>query len=76
MRQLANEPILDAAVDQRAVVKLNVNVGNQTLIDQFEWDMSDAASNPEMFADKLCSDVGLGGEFQSAIAYSIRGITR
>lgn len=71
--------------DQRAIVKLNIHVGNQvrfflyifylnqSLVDQFEWDMSDEHNNPEDFAKKLCSELGLGGEFMSAIAYSIRG---
>ena len=59
--------------DQRAILKLNIHVGNQSLVDQFEWDMSDPNNSPEQFADKLCSELGLGGEFLSAIAYSIRG---
>uniref|UniRef100_A0AC35TJA3 SWI/SNF-related matrix-associated actin-dependent regulator of chromatin subfamily B member 1 n=1 Tax=Rhabditophanes sp. KR3021 TaxID=114890 RepID=A0AC35TJA3_9BILA len=59
--------------DQRAILKLNIHVGNQSLVDQFEWDMSDPNNDPEWFAEKLCADLGLGGEFLSAIAYSIRG---
>jgi SWI/SNF-related matrix-associated actin-dependent regulator of chromatin subfamily B protein 1 len=59
--------------DQRATLKLNIHVGNQSLIDQFEWDMSDERNSPEEFALGLCRDLGLGGEFVSAIAYSIRG---
>ncbi|CAI4230321.1 unnamed protein product [Auanema sp. JU1783] len=67
-------PPLDNNVsDQRAILKLNINVGNQSLVDQFEWDMSDPNNNPEDFARSLCSELGLGGEFASAIAYSIRG---
>ncbi|KOB67819.1 Snf5-related 1 [Operophtera brumata] len=30
-------------------------------------------NNPEQFAMKLCSELGLGGEFVTGIAYSIRG---
>lgn len=59
--------------DQRAIIKLNIHVGNQSLVDQFEWDMSDENNNPEEFARKLCAELGLGGEFLNAIAYSIRG---
>ncbi len=59
--------------DQRAILKLNIHVGNQSLVDQFEWDMADANNSPEQFAEKLCAELGLGGEFLSAIAYSIRG---
>lgn len=38
-----------------------------------EWDMSEKENNPESFALKLCAELGLGGEFVTAIAYSIRG---
>lgn len=38
-----------------------------------EWDMSEKENNPETFAMKLCAELGLGGEFVTAIAYSIRG---
>lgn len=40
---------------------------------QVEWDMSEKENNPEQFALKLCAELGLGGEFVTAIAYSIRG---
>ncbi|VDM68739.1 unnamed protein product, partial [Strongylus vulgaris] len=70
----AEAPPLDPNVtDQRAIMKLNINVGNQSLVDQFEWDMSDPNNSPEDFARSLCAELGLGGEFTSAIAYSIRG---
>jgi hypothetical protein len=35
--------------------------------------MSEKDNNPEQFAMKLCAELGLGGEFVTAIAYSIRG---
>lgn len=63
----------DQVTDQRALLKLNIHVGNQSLVDQFEWDMSDENNSPENFARSLCSDLGLGGEFVAAVAYSIRG---
>lgn len=63
----------DAPPDQRVVLKLNIHVGNISLVDQFEWDMSEKANDPEEFALKLCAELGLGGEFVTAIAYSIRG---
>ncbi|KAG0410694.1 hypothetical protein HPB47_012178 [Ixodes persulcatus] len=53
--------------------QLNIHVGNISLVDQFEWDMSEKENSPEQFALKLCSELGLGGEFVTAIAYSIRG---
>lgn len=53
--------------------QLNIHVGNISLMDQFEWDLSEPLNSPEEFALSLCSDLGLGGEFATAIAYSIRG---
>lgn len=35
--------------------------------------MAEKENNPEQFAMKLCSELGLGGEFVTGIAYSIRG---
>jgi len=65
--------LLDEQADQRVILKLNIHVGNISLVDQFEWDMSEKDNSPEQFALKLCSELGLGGEFVTAIAYSIRG---
>ena len=48
-------------------------MGNISLVDQFEWDLSDERNQPEEFAKKLCADLSLGGEFVTAIVYSIRG---
>lgn len=53
--------------------QLNIHVGNTSLVDQVEWDMSEKENSPEKFAMKLCAELGLGGEFVTAIAYSIRG---
>uniref|UniRef100_A0A0M3I8G7 SWI/SNF-related matrix-associated actin-dependent regulator of chromatin subfamily B member 1 n=1 Tax=Ascaris lumbricoides TaxID=6252 RepID=A0A0M3I8G7_ASCLU len=66
-------PVDTALSDQRALLKLNIHVGNQSLVDQFEWDMSEEKNNPEWFAQKLSAELGLGGEFVAAISYSIRG---
>lgn len=68
-----SEPVVDESNDQRVIIKLNVHVGNTSLVDQIEWDMSQKENNPEEFAMKLCAELGLGGEFVTAIAYSIRG---
>ena len=53
--------------------QLNIHVGNISLVDQFEWDLSNPLNSPEQFARQLCADLGLGGEFATTIAYSIRG---
>ena len=44
-----------------------------SLTDQFEWDMSNPENSPGDFARQLCADLSLGGEFATAIEYSIRG---
>ncbi|XP_069789841.1 SWI/SNF-related matrix-associated actin-dependent regulator of chromatin subfamily B member 1-A isoform X4 [Narcine bancroftii] len=67
------DSILEDQPDQRVIIKLNIHVGNISLVDQFEWDMSERENSPEKFALKLCSELGLGGEFVTTIAYSIRG---
>ncbi|CAF93292.1 unnamed protein product [Tetraodon nigroviridis] len=67
------DAILEEQTDQRVIIKLNIHVGNISLMDQFEWDMSERDNSPESFALKLCSELGLGGEFVTTIAYSIRG---
>ncbi|KAI8139193.1 hypothetical protein BJV82DRAFT_254702 [Fennellomyces sp. T-0311] len=56
----------------RTLIKIDIIVGNQALIDQFEWDISCRHNSPEKFAEVLVNDLGLGGEFKTAIAHSIR----
>ncbi|XP_046555031.1 SWI/SNF-related matrix-associated actin-dependent regulator of chromatin subfamily B member 1-like isoform X2 [Haliotis rubra] len=67
------ETIVEDQKDQRVILKLNIHVGNISLVDQFEWDLSEPENSPEEFSTKLCAELGLGGEFVTAIAYSIRG---
>lgn len=56
----------------RILIKLDITVGLVSLIDQFEWDILCPLNSPEMFASILAADLGLGGEFITAIAHSIR----
>ncbi|EJD32617.1 SNF5-domain-containing protein [Auricularia subglabra TFB-10046 SS5] len=42
------------------------------LKDQFEWDIVNSSNSPEHFAEVYCSDLGLGGEFKTAVAHCIR----
>jgi len=75
-QQLDSHPsdnIIEDNTDQRVTIKLNIHVGNVSLVDQFEWDMSEPQNSPEEFAKKLAGELGLGGEFVTSIAYSIRG---
>lgn len=72
-------------LDWRTTVRLDLQVGETHLTDQFEWPLtpqkiSDSADGdggipvltPELFAKRLCAELGLGGEFVSMIAHSIR----
>lgn len=68
-----SDALLEEVNDQRVVIKLNIHVGNTSLVDQIEWDMGEKENSAEKFAVRLCTELGLGGEFVTAIAYSIRG---
>ncbi|CAG09644.1 unnamed protein product, partial [Tetraodon nigroviridis] len=70
---VATRPSGEGESVSRPNLQLNIHVGNISLVDQFEWDMSEKENSPEKFALKLCSELGLGGEFVTTIAYSIRG---
>ncbi|KAL7312781.1 SWI/SNF chromatin-remodeling complex subunit [Mucor circinelloides] len=59
-------------VELRTLIKLDITVGNWELVDQFEWDIGYPRNSPEEFAHKLATDLGLSGEFKTAIAHSIR----
>ncbi|KAF8926329.1 SWI/SNF chromatin-remodeling complex subunit [Dissophora ornata] len=56
----------------RILIKIDITVANTSLVDQFEWDISCPSNDPERFAEVLASELGLGGEFRTAIAHSIR----
>jgi len=68
-----SDNLLREQKDQRVVLKLNIHVGNISLVDQVEWDLAEEKNSPEEFSRKLCADLGLGGEFATAVLYSIRG---
>ena len=42
------------------------------MIDQFEWDINCKKNDPELFAEHLVKELGLGLEFITAISHSIR----
>ena len=58
--------------EMRILVKLNVTIGQNTLIDQFEWELNNPSNSPEEFAKQMTCDLSLAGEFTTAIAHSIR----
>ncbi|KAI8136906.1 hypothetical protein BJV82DRAFT_526184 [Fennellomyces sp. T-0311] len=60
------------SAELRMLMKLDITVGNRALLDQFEWDIANPRNNAEEFAERLANELGLGGEFRTAIAHSIR----
>ena len=58
--------------EMRVLIKLNITIGQHTLIDQFEWEMNNPWNSPEDFAEQMTKDLSLAGEFKTAIAHSIR----
>ncbi|ORZ23898.1 hypothetical protein BCR41DRAFT_302385 [Lobosporangium transversale] len=60
------------AQELRILIKIDITVENVSLVDQFEWDISCPNNDPEHFAEVLAAELGLGGEFRTAIAHSIR----
>lgn len=63
----------DAEDELRVVIKIDILVGATHLVDQFEWDILTADTlAAERFAEAFAADLGLAGEFKTAIAHSIR----
>lgn len=58
--------------DLRIKIKLDIVVGQNQLIDQFEWDISNTDNCAEEFAENMCQELQLPGEFVTAISHSIR----
>jgi SWI/SNF-related matrix-associated actin-dependent regulator of chromatin subfamily B member 1 len=58
--------------EMRILIKLNITIGQNTLIDQFEWEINNPNNVPEDFAQQLTQENSLAGEFTTAIAHCIR----
>ena len=58
--------------EMRITIKLNITIGQHTLVDQFEWEINNPMNSPEDFARQMTLDLSLSGEFTTAIAHSIR----
>ncbi|KAJ7672593.1 SNF5-domain-containing protein [Mycena polygramma] len=58
--------------DMRILIRLDIIVGSIKLDDQFEWDLDNADASPEGFAEIYAKELGLGGEFKTAISHAIR----
>lgn len=62
--------------EMRMLIRLNITLGNHTLVDQFDWDINNPVNCPEEFARQMGHDLSLSGEFVTAIAHSIREQTQ
>jgi SWI/SNF-related matrix-associated actin-dependent regulator of chromatin subfamily B protein 1 len=58
--------------EMRILIKLNITIGQHTLVDQFEWEINNPLNAAEEFAKQMAADLSLSGEFTTAIAHSIR----
>ncbi|KAL8294224.1 hypothetical protein RB597_008023 [Gaeumannomyces tritici] len=58
--------------EMRILIKLNITIGQVTLVDQFEWEINNPLNSPEDFANSMVRDLALSGEFATAIAHCIR----
>jgi SWI/SNF-related matrix-associated actin-dependent regulator of chromatin subfamily B protein 1 len=58
--------------EMRILIKLNITIGQHTLVDQFEWEINNPLNSPEEFAANMARDMSLSGEFTTAIAHCIR----
>lgn len=58
--------------EMRILIKLNITIGQHTLVDQFEWEINNPLNSAEEFARQMTRDLCLSGEFTTAIAHSIR----
>lgn len=68
----ANHCGQEPEAELRIQIKLDITVGAMNLVDQFEWDVSDEGNAAESFASVFTAELGLSGEFKTAIAHSIR----
>ena len=62
--------------EMRVLIKLNITIGQHTLVDQFEWEINNPNNSPEEFAANMARDLSLSGEFTTAIAHCIREQTQ
>lgn len=64
---------LNAIGEIRIPIKIDLLINNTQFTDQFEWDiLSEKDNDPEEFANILCDELNLPGDFATSIAFSIR----
>lgn len=62
-----------ATGELRVPIKIDITMNNAQLTDQIEWDILNAQDgDPEEFATIMCDEMGLAGDFCTAVAHTIR----
>ncbi|TFK70955.1 SNF5-domain-containing protein [Pluteus cervinus] len=60
----------DEIPECRVILSIDVQIANHHLMDHIEWDLLSPLS-PEVFAQKLCIELGLGGEAIPLVAHAV-----
>ncbi|KAF8644685.1 hypothetical protein AX16_008345 [Volvariella volvacea WC 439] len=60
----------DEIPECRVILSIDVQIGTHHLMDHIEWDLLSPLS-PEVFAQKLCMELGLGGEAVPLVAHAV-----
>lgn len=68
---LDDDSVLNPDDAYRCIINLNINLQNKLYTDKFEWSLLHPPGMAEEFAKVTCADLGLGGEWVSAIAHGI-----
>ncbi|TQB73324.1 Chromatin structure remodeling complex protein sfh1 [Monascus purpureus] len=68
---LVNDSLLHPDDAYRCLINLNINLQNKLYTDKFEWSLLHPPGMAEEFARVTSADLGLGGEWVSAIAHGI-----
>ena len=55
----------------RCIITLNINLMNRLYSDKFEWSLLHPPGFAEMFAKVTCADLGLAGEWVTAMTHAI-----
>lgn len=55
----------------RCIINLSINLQNRLFTDKFEWSLLHPPGLAEHFAKQTCADLGLPGEWVSAMAHAI-----
>lgn len=48
----------------RILIKLDITIDHNTILDRFEWDLACPRNNPERFAEQMVRELGLVDEFK------------